>query len=119
MAGELENELEEQAVVATEELAHELRQAIIDNLPEKEHAYRLAEYISDVREVGDNYIIEIEHPMAPLHENGGPVEPSYANARAQGWVRDEIYDALDHCQEQVSRKNFMTNAMVQVRRNHE
>jgi len=115
----MEAELEEQAVSASREVAEELREEVIDGLPEKEHAHRLAAHTGPVVKTGDQYTFTIDHPMASLHENGGPVYPSYGKAKVQGWTRDEIYDALDHCQEQVTKKNYMSNAMTRVIKNHD
>lgn len=115
----METKLEEQAVSKSREIAEELRTEVIEGLPQEEHAHRLAEYTGPVEQTGDQYTFTIDHPMASLHEDGGPVYPSYGKAKVQGWTRDEIYDALDHCQEQVTKKNYMSNAMTRVIRNHD
>lgn len=108
---------------AGKEVAEAVREQTIANLNRSyQGAEELPEYVSDVQHIRDSsgrftgtYTFEIRHPTAPLHENGGHIEPSYAQAKSVGWTRDGFYEALDDCNEWVEPKHPVRNAVLSVR----
>lgn len=75
-------------------------------------------FFTDVEQVGDRFEFKIQHPTAPLHEYGGHIEPTYAEAMAMGWTRDGFYSALQDCEEWVYEKRYMRDAAQTIRRRY-
>lgn len=104
----------------SDEIAHDLAEDWrdrtanrIEDLPQG--ADGLEPYLSDVTVNDDGSAqFEIQHPTAPLHEYGGHIEPRYANAKLQGWSRDEFYEALTDCNEFVRRKMPVRGSIPEV-----
>lgn len=123
MTEKLVEELEVQASQKAEEICKEWREQTLFNIRNSwQGAGGLEEYVTDVHEPlyeddSGAYQFQILHPTAALHEHGGHIEPTYANAKRLGWSRDEFYEALTDCNEFVDRKKHVTNARAKVRMN--
>lgn len=120
MSGELQEALEERAVVASEEVAEQIKEEYVSLLErEDQGADGLVPYVRvvDMSELGlgDGHAVRVLHPFASLHEKGGHIEPTYGQAAALGWTRDEMYEALEDCNEFVDRKGTLMKAVDRVR----
>lgn len=133
MKAQLRSGLEELKPQVGKEMAEEWKEEAKENLRESDQgAPELADgkpedapdtwpvtgYFTDVEQVGDQWVFRIPHPVAPLHEVGGHIEPRYAQAMAVGWTRDGFYEALQDCEEWVTRKNYMRDAVYTIRRRY-
>ena len=120
---ELHEAVEEAGFEASKDIVEEIRQEYIRNaLAEEQGAPGLAEHVTEVEQRRDEhgrfigeFTFRVEHPFAPLHEKGGHIEPSYSKAKVMGWTRDEMYQSLEDCNEYVTRKNLLRNAIHKVR----
>lgn len=123
MEDQLQQALEEQAGVFGREMAERVREEYIENASNAgQGADGLTEHVSDVEqrrkasgEFAEGFTFTVEHPFAHLHEFGGPIEPSYGKAKALGWTRDEMYQSLEDCNEYVTRKRLLQDAINKVR----
>ena len=120
MSATLNEALEEKAVVASEEVAEEIKEEYVSLLSREEQgADGLIPYVKvvdmDRVGLGDGYAVRVIHPFAALHEKGGHIEPTYGRAAALGWERDEMYEALEDCNEYVRRKGTLMKAVDRVR----
>ena len=120
MADEIVRALEEMSRQAADDIARDIHDELLDRLEGAEQgADGLAKYVElNTDEEGVAYVT-INHPTAPLHEAGGHIEPTYSEAAMRGWTRDEFYDALEDCNEEVIRKNPMRDAIWKVRNDRE
>lgn len=113
MSTNLEDALQELAVDAAREVTEQWRGATLGQIQgASQGADGLEPYLSEVQE-GDEegvFTFEIQHPTASLHERGGHIEPTYAEAMVLGWDRDGFYEALTDCNEFVRRKKLVRNA---------
>jgi len=117
MESALRSAMTDLADEAGREMAEDLRDEMVSNLSGSyQGAPGLVDFISDVQERDGEFVIEINHPTAPLHERGGYIEPSYGNAMALGWTRDGFYEALSDCNEVVERKRYTFRAANAVDR---
>lgn len=115
--------LEEQADISSREVAERVREEYINEAEQaRQGAEGLADHVSEVKQTRDargqftsSYSFEVNHPFAELHERGGHIEPQYAKAAAKGWTRDEMYHALEDCNEYVERKRILGKAIAKVR----
>lgn len=93
---------------------------LADGKPEEAPAsWPVEGYYSDVEQVGEHWEFRIQHPVAPLHEKGGHIEPTYAKSIAMGWTRDGFYEALQDCEEFVTQKNYLRDAAYTIRREYQ
>lgn len=107
--------------------AEDVRGRVLDRIKRNEQGESgLEPYVSDVKQKRDSrgsftgeWTFEIQHPTAPLHEKGGHIEPSYANAQVRGWTRDQFYEALEDCNEWVEKKRIVRSAMLQTMKDYE
>lgn len=114
--------MEKLADTHAKEFAERVRSNAIRNLENSvQGAEGLVKYVGDVKQARnekghymDSYTFEIEHPTAQLHERGGPIEPTYGRAKANGWTRDGFYDALKDCEYMVRKKKFLRDAVTQA-----
>jgi hypothetical protein len=115
---QLTEELESEVVdAASREVASRIKEETINNIESADQgASGLVEYVSDIEKEDGEFQFSINHPTAPLHEQGGHIEPRYAHAMLQGYTRDEFYSALKDCNEWVIRKRLVENAIFEVRR---
>lgn len=118
LGAQLTEELESEIVdAATREVTSRIREETINNIKDADQgASGLVEYVSDVEKEDDAFQFRINHPTAPLHEEGGHIEPRYAHAMLEGYTRDEFYSALKDCNEWVVKKRLVENAIFEVRR---
>lgn len=118
LSAQLTEELESEIVEgATREVTSRIREETINNIENADQgASELVEYVSDIEKEDDAFQFSINHPTAPLHEEGGHIEPRYAHAMLEGYTRDEFYSALKDCNEWVIRKRLVENAIFEVRR---
>lgn len=130
MKAELRKGLEQLKPEVGEQIAREWKEEAKENLRESDQgAPKLADgkpedapgtwpvkgYFTDVEQRGDTWVFRIPHPVAPLHETGGHIEPTYAQSMAMGWTRDAFYETLKDCEEWVTRKNYMRDAAYTIR----
>lgn len=120
LSKQLKTKMEEVAEERTEELAEEFRDALIERLNGADQgADGLVEYVGEPERRGDGWHISINHPTAELHERGGYIEPSYAQAMALGWTRDGFYEALKDCNEFVDEKRYVRDTVYKMKREYE
>lgn len=118
-----EDGLREAAQDASRELMERIRAEYVRNVRQAQQgADGLEQYVTDVKQRRDTqgrfesgFYFEVNHGYAPLHEHGGPIEPTYGKMKAMGWTRDEIYTALTDCNEYVTRKHLLRDAINEVR----
>lgn len=120
MSDDLQEGLEERLEFASKQVAKEVKEEYLDLLStEDQGADGLADYVTvvdkSIQGGGEGYAIRVIHPFADLHEKGGHIEPSYGKAAALGWSRDEMYSALEDCNEFVDRKGTLAKAADQVK----
>lgn len=119
----LQEALEQEAEGASKELMKEIRDEYVSLLEnEDQGADGLTEFVTDVKQSRDSsgrfedgFEFDVEHPFADLHEKGGHIEPTYGRAAAMGWERDEMYQALEDCNEYVRRKGTLMKAVDRVK----
>lgn len=117
LAEALDEEVKEDA---GRQVAEDLRDEALSNLEDSfQGAQDLPEFFDDqVRQEGSEFVFDINHPTAPLHERGGHIEPQYAKAMSMGWTRDGFYEALKDCNEWVVEKRYMRKAAYTLRREY-
>jgi len=104
------------------ETAEQVREQYIKNLNQNiQGEDGLVKYVSEVKQARNDsgqftsqFEFDVDHPTAKLHERGGPIEPTYGRAKADGWTRDGFYDALKDCEYEVRKKNHLRNAVNQT-----
>jgi hypothetical protein len=85
----------------------------------------LEEFATDIEQGRDargrftrGHMFAYEHPTSVLHEIGAPIEPTYSQAKVDGWDRDGFYEALKDCESIVTKKAYLISAInktVQIR----
>lgn len=127
LAGRIKSDLRDRAQTDSKEFIEEVRSMYLNQIQMSQQGeHGLRPYVSDVkqkrREGGafmSGFEFEVNHPTAELHEFGGPIEPTYSEAKLQGWTRDQFYEALTDCNEIVERKRLMRSAENEAKSEYE
>ncbi len=123
MEDQLRDQLSEAATEATEQATRELREAYLAEVSRAgQGADGLADFVGPVKQrrnargqFESGFEFRVQHPFASLHESGGYIEPTYTNAKVgAGWTRDEMYAALEDCNEYVRRKRLLARATERI-----
>lgn len=127
LAGRIKSDLRDRAQTDSKEFIEEVRSMYLNQIEMSQQGeHGLRPYVSQVkqkrREGGQfmsGYEFQVNHPTAELHEFGGPIEPTYSEAKLQGWTRDQFYEALTDCNEIVERKRLMRSAENEAKSEYE
>ena len=120
MSDEMKKALEQLTSEVAEDVANKWRRRTLQRINSApQGADGLSEYVSDVRKEGESFVFEINHPTASLHERGGHIEPKFATSQLFGWTRNEFYEALTDCNENVTKKRLVRQAADDMRRGND
>lgn len=78
----------------------------------------LIDFATDIEQGRDSkgrftrgHMFAFEHPTSVLHEIGAPIEPTYSQAKVDGWDRDGFYEGLQDCESIVTKKAYLISAI--------
>ena len=123
LADRIKSDLRDRAETDSKEFIEEVRGMYLKQLETPQQGEGgLRRYVSDVEQKRNRegqfmsgFEFSVDHPTARLHEFGGPIEPTYSEAKIEGWTRDQFYEALTDCNEIVERKRLMKSAQSEAK----